>query len=187
MLTKALLNRWTLALFNVLILFPLALTVAELVHLLWGAPWSADMAHSISASEDLIEGLGVVLIGWGVALEERDGVAHLLGGRIDPDDPREAAISQLCHHYGLAQLVLGLFAEIAMECVKLPDHIINTHAIERGPLTLATGFLALGAWCLLAHSVRIGVPSRRSRSPTAGLIRNAPPQHDHRPSARHQQ
>jgi hypothetical protein len=150
-----LLNRWTLSLLNAIILFPLVLSIIELVSILWGVRWGTDMQAMIHEAEDLIEGVGVVLIGWGVALEERDGVAGLLGGRIDATDPKEAAINSLCHHYGLALLVLGLFAEIAMECVKLPDHIINTASIERWPLTIATLFLALGAWCMAAHIVRM--------------------------------
>jgi hypothetical protein len=113
----------------------------------------------------LIEGVGVVLIGWGVALEERDGMAELLGSSIDLADAREAYLSHVCHSSGLAILVLGLFAEIAMEVVKLPDHIINTNSIERGPLSIATLFLAMGAVSLIVHIARMIFPPEHTPHP----------------------
>jgi hypothetical protein len=158
MLARLLLNRWILSGFNLLILFPLILAIVELLSLLWGSAWTANMHDAISASEDLIEGVGVVLIGWGVALEERDGMAELLGSSIDLSDAREVYLNHVCHSSGLAILVLGLFAEIAMEVVKLPDHIINTSSIERWPLSIAAVFLALGAVCLMVHVAKMVFP-----------------------------
>jgi hypothetical protein len=158
MLARLLLNRWTLSVLNLLILFPLVLAIVELFALLWGAAWTAHMHDAISQSEDLIEGVGVVLIGWGVALEERNGMAELLGSSIDLTDTREVYLSHVCHSSGLAVLVLGLFAEIAMEIVRLPDHIINTNSIERWPLSIAALFLSLAAVCLLVHVVRMIFP-----------------------------
>ncbi len=165
MLAKLLLNRWTLSVLNLLILVPLVLAVVELFSLLWGSAWTANMHDAISQSEDLIEGVGVVLIGWGVALEERDGMAELLGSSIDLGDPREVSLSHACHSSGLAILVLGLFAEIAMETVKLPDHIINTNSIERWPLSIGAALLALGAVCLVLHIVRMIFPREHAPHP----------------------
>ena len=155
MLVAALLNRWSLSALNLIILFPLVMAIGDLAGMIWGSPWASDMHKTVETAENLIEGLGVVLIGWGVALEERDGLADLLGSPFAADDHRQSAINHICHAYGLAMLVVGLFAEIAMECVKLPDHIINTYGLERWPLTIATAFLALGAWCLFMQIMRL--------------------------------
>jgi len=160
MLATVLLNRWTLSVLNLLILVPLVLALVELFSLLWGSAWTANMHDAISQSEDLIEGVGVVLIGWGVALEERDGMAELLGSAIDLTDAREVYLSHVCHSCGLAILVLGLFAEIGMEAVKLPDHITYTNSIERWPLSVATLLLALGAVCLIIQLARMVFPPR---------------------------
>lgn len=133
MLARSLLNRWSIFAFNVLIALPLTLALVEVAILLWGAGFQHHA--TIHEAGHLIEGMGVILIGWGVVLEERPGVSHLLGGLPTEDPDREAAIDALCHHCGLALLVLGLVAEILVQCVEVPDHIINTDRIERVVLT----------------------------------------------------
>lgn len=157
MLGRFLVSRPVLAALDLAILVPTALTIAELAHLLYGAPWSTDQHAATHEAEELIEGVGVVLIGWGVALEERRGVSRLLRAPAPSNPVADDAINDICHHYGLALLLLGLFAEIAMECVRLPDRIIDTRAIERIPLTIAALFLALGVYALLAHIVRMAL------------------------------
>ncbi|WP_236952941.1 hypothetical protein [Methylobacterium phyllosphaerae] len=159
MLARSLLNRWSIFAFNVLIALPLTLALVEVAILLWGAGFQHHA--TIHEAGHLIEGMGVILIGWGVVLEERPGVSHLLGGLPTEDPDREAAIDALCHHCGLALLVLGLVAEILVQCVEVPDHIINTDRIERVVLTGGAVFLALG----LATLARLSAGLAAFRAP----------------------
>ncbi|SDO24964.1 hypothetical protein SAMN05216360_117103 [Methylobacterium phyllostachyos] len=153
MLAKLLLNRWSIIVFNVIIGLPLTLALIEIVSLLW---FSGYQDHSsIHEAGHLTEGMGVVLIGWGVVLEERHGVADLLGGAPRANPAYEAAIDSLCHQAGLSLLVLGLIAEIFVQCVEIPDHIINTDGIERVVLTGGDAFLALGLVTLVLLSGRL--------------------------------
>lgn len=153
MFAKLLLNRWSIVVLNAIIALPLILAVVEIASLLW---WSGYFDHgAIREAGHLIEGMGVVLIGWGVVLEERHGVAQLLGGASSDDPAHEGALDTLCHHAGLAQLVLGLFAEILVQCVQIPDHIINTDGIERVVLTGGDALLALGLAALIRFSARL--------------------------------
>ena len=99
--------------------------------------------------------MGVVLIGWGVVLEERHGVANLLGGAPSGNPAAEAASDGRCHRAGLSLLVLGLIAEIFVQCVEVPDHIINTDGLERVVLTGGDAVLALGLATLVSLSVRL--------------------------------
>lgn len=164
MLASMLLGRWSIVAFNVLILMPLTLALFELGALLWGT----GLGHHESVQEagHIVEGLGVILIGWGVVLEERAGVSHLLGGLPSEDPAYEAALDALCHHHGLALLVLGLMAEIVVQCVEVPDHIINTDGIERVVMTGSAGFLALGLATLVRHA--LSLVAFRGGDPAAG-------------------
>jgi len=159
MLAKLLLNRWSIVVFNALIALPLTLALVEVASLLWGTGFRTHA--TIHEAGHLIEGMGVILIGWGVVLEERHGVSHLLGGLPSEDPEHEAAIDALCHHGGLALLVLGLVAEILVQCVEVPDHIINTDRIERVVLTGGAVFLAFG----LATLVRLSAGLATFRGP----------------------
>jgi hypothetical protein len=159
MLAKIVLNRWSIIAFNALIAMPLTLALFEIASLLWGSGFHNH--ESIHEAGHLIEGLGVILIGWGVVLEERHGVSDLLGGRGTEDPAYEAALDGLCHQAGLGLLVLGLVAEIFNQCVEVPDHIINTDRIERVVLTAGAFFLALG----LAMLVRLSAHLATFRGP----------------------
>lgn len=158
MLAKLLLNRWSIITLNAIIGLPLALALVEIVSLLW---WSGYHDHgAIREAGHLTEGMGVVLIGWGVVLEERHGVADLLGGAPSENPGYEAVTDGLCHHAGLSLLVLGLIAEIFVQCVEIPDHIINTDGLERVVLTGGDAFLALGLATLVSLSARLALSRR---------------------------
>jgi hypothetical protein len=149
MLAKILLNRWSIVVLDLLIAAPLTLALIEVASLLWGSGLGRNEA--IREAAHIIEGMGIILIGWGVVLEERHGVSHLLGGLPTENPEYESAIDALCHHSGLAILILGLIAEILVQCVVLPDHIIYTVGIERVVLTCAELFLGVALVMLLQH------------------------------------
>jgi len=102
----------------------------------------------LKTAEEVISGLGVILIGWGVALEERHKLREIFG-LIGEREAREEAIDEACHRFGLGLLLFGLFAEIMVEAVRIPDDIINTSGIEKFVLAAAVALLGIGALLLL--------------------------------------
>jgi hypothetical protein len=100
---------------------------------------------------DILEGLGVMLIGWGVAIEERSTLremAHLMGSA---DEARQAAIDRVCHSSGIGLLILGLFAEICVESVRLPNDVMPTEGIDPLICWLSIVFLFTGTAALIHH------------------------------------
>jgi hypothetical protein len=152
-IANILLSRWSIVPFNLLIAVTMTHTPVEIVSLLWGAGHPGH--DTIEKTAKLIEGMGVILIDWGVVLEERHGVSHLLGGLPSENLNDESAIDALCHHSGLALLVLGLVAEILVQCVEVPNHIINTDRLERVVLSGGAALLALGLAVMVRHSANL--------------------------------
>jgi len=93
MLSQAVLNPWSIVVFNATIALPLALAIWVLASQFWGAGFLDHGA--IQEADRLIERLGVVRIGWGVVLEERNGVSRLLGAE-RASTPRMIRASVLC-------------------------------------------------------------------------------------------
>ena len=129
---------------GLLIMIPLALGIfAASRDLLAGK----DVEHIA----EILEGLGVILIGWGVAIEERSTLremAHLVGSA---DEGRQVAIDRACHSSGIGLLILGLFAEICVEAVRLPNDVMPTEGIDPLICWLSIVFLIAGALTLVHH------------------------------------
>ncbi len=106
----------------------------------------------LHTAQEVVTGLGVILIGWGVALEERHKLREVFG-LLGENEAREERIDEICHRFGLGQLLFGLFAEIMVEAVRIPDAIINTAGIEKSVLIAASVLLAVGALLLLKQIV----------------------------------
>lgn len=129
---------------DILILFPMVLTLA-------------DVAGSVRRHVDTHEPVTItstvalIMIGWGVALEEREMIRRVFGVKNRPDEAWQVHLDEMCHQYGVAQLVLGLFAEIAVALIALPDRIINTVGWEHTLLTIALVLIAIGTLIQLRH------------------------------------
>jgi hypothetical protein len=129
---------------DVLILFPMVLTLV-------------DVAGSIHRHVDTHEPVTItstvalMMIGWGVALEEREMIRRVFGVKGRADEAWQVHIDELCHQYGVAQLVLGLFAEIAVALISLPDRIINTVGYEYTLLVIALVLIAIGTLIQIRH------------------------------------
>ena len=136
-----------IVLIDLLILVPILLSIVSIVADLLGGKLDLPM--------DIQEEIGVVLIGWGVAMEERVSVRQifrLIGGT---DEPFQAGIDVLCHSSGVGLLIFGLFSEIAVAAIRLPSHIVPTGGIEAPVLLVGLAFIALSAYILGQHIIRL--------------------------------
>lgn len=138
-LFQLLVHPWTVALANATIVLVLALGFLYM---------QRTGMEPLKTAEEVISGLGVILIGWGVALEERHKLREIFG-LTGEREAREEAIDEACHRFGLGLLLFGLFAEIMVEAVRIPDDIINTSGIEKSVLAAAVALLGIGALLLL--------------------------------------
>ena len=143
---RILVSPFVIAGINLLILIPMVLSIF-------------DVAKSMSAHanpDELVSVMSTVssiMIGWGVALEERDMIRRIAGGKGGPDEARQAMIDSQCHSFGVAQLVLGLFSDIPMAVISLPDRIINATGIEYELLWGAIVLIGIAAVIQVRHIV----------------------------------
>lgn len=129
---------------NVMILFPMVLSIIDVVQ-------SVNRHTDTHEPVTIASTIALIMIGWGVALEERAVIRRRLGACGGPDEERQTRIDEMCHEYGVAQLVLGLFAEIAVAMISLPDRIVNTIGYEHALLTVSITLISIGAIIQLRH------------------------------------
>jgi hypothetical protein len=148
----------SIVLMDLIILVPLVLSIVTVVQ---------DLLHGrLDEPMEILEGVGVVLIGWGVAIEERPSlreIFHLEGGT---NELLKKGIDDLCHASGIGLLIFGLFAEIAVTAVRLPQHIVPTEGFDPAVLVVSLGFIGLGAYVLVQHVVRMAIAIVWKRVPT---------------------
>jgi succinate dehydrogenase hydrophobic anchor subunit len=131
------------------------LLVLNLVHAVLEGALAASPNHDETA--DIIEGLGIIMIAWGVALEERyklREVFHLLPKKRS-EISYQNAVDENCHCFGLRLLLLGLFAEVGAECVSVPDRIINTSGMNDAILFVSGIFLVVCGVMMLIQSMML--------------------------------
>lgn len=85
--------------------------------------------------EEILEGLGTIMVAFGVALEERENLMRMLGIYPAGRTPQQTAADQHCHDYGLFLLLVGLFVEVSVYIIRMPD--IDT--VDFDPALIATG------------------------------------------------
>jgi hypothetical protein len=137
----------SIALMELIILIPIVLSILTAIQDL--------MAGKLDEPMEILEGAGVVLIGWGVAIEERPSlreIFHLEGG---PNEALEKGIDLLCHSAGIGMLIFGLFAEIAVTAVRLPNNVVPTEGFDPVVLVISVIFAVLGTYVLVQHIVRM--------------------------------
>lgn len=129
---------------GVLIMFPLSFGIlAAQRDLLAGK----DVEHIA----DMLEGLAIILIGWGVAVEERRSLREMAGLVVTPDDEGQVAIDHVSHSNGICMLILGLFAEIGVEAVRLPDDVLPTFNFDHGVTWATVALVIVGGLVLMHH------------------------------------
>jgi hypothetical protein len=138
-------GRYGLVVFNALLIFVSALS-------LWVTlPMIFHGTGNVLELEDTSEYLGVILIGYGVAVEERQAFMRIF--RLYPafETSLQERVDHLCHEYGLCYLLLGLFMEMCVACIKVPNTIINTENIESVLFAVSSFFLTWNAILMLRH------------------------------------
>ena len=154
-LGRFLTHRYTLIVFNLVLL-------AILFNSFWEAfGYLTDAVNNADEIEEVLDGLGAIFVAYGVALEERETLMKIF--RLYPklQNPLEEEIDHICHISGLLLLVAGLFMEVAVEAVKLPDSIFNTRGLETWVFCAGFLFGTLAAGVLIHQAYKLLVVRRR--------------------------
>jgi hypothetical protein len=135
-----------------------ALIVLALIELVWD--FVARPSHTEATS--IIAGVSVVMIGWGVALEERGEVRSLFGAKVGRDEFWQEQVDEACKGVGVMLLLAGLFAEIWETLITLPKSLFSTHSIRDVLLILATLCLVGGLVILAVHVIQLVTLRRKA-------------------------
>lgn len=138
-------SRHAIVIINAFLLLLSALSLKEMLPLLYN---SQDNLKEI---EDILECLGVILIGYGVAIEERQAFMRIFRLYPEHDDPIQKIVDHHCHEYGLCYLLLGLLMEVCVAVVKIPNSILNTESLEVTIFCVGILFLAWNATLMSRH------------------------------------
>ena len=91
--------------------------------------------------EEILAGLAAILVAFGVATEERGTLLTFIGLYPDGQTPSQERENHYCHGYGVSLLLLGLFAEVAVYLIRMPD--LNT--VDFDPALIVVSIL-LSLW-----------------------------------------
>ena len=145
--TRLFLSPVSIVLLDLLILAPTTLSIVTVL---------LDLSHGkLDEPLEILESIGVVLIGWGVAIEERPSQREIFKLTATANDTFEAGVDVLCHGSGIGLLIFGLFSEICVAAVRLPNHIVPTEGFDPVVLGIGAFFIILGAYVLAQHIVRL--------------------------------
>ncbi|WP_428676897.1 hypothetical protein [Reyranella sp.] len=137
-------SRYMIGLISLVICIPMVITLFEVSKVLWVKP---DMKEEM----DIVTGIGIIMIGWGVVLEERKTLREIFGLLEVQDEQWQLAIDHVCHNYGVGQLCIGLMAEICIELIKIPNTIIYTGEVDDYLVAAGLVFVGVGALLLVRH------------------------------------
>ena len=157
---RLLLCRWTIAGLNLLIGFVAVSALADAFSLLMRTAELLPGSRVLGEAMEIITGIGVILIGYGVAQEDRATLREIFGLSGPDGDDHEAGIDRSCHRYGLGILILGLFSEIGAQCVRIPDRVIDTSKIEHLVLGFSSVLLLIGVALLAVQTLKLVTASR---------------------------
>ncbi|SJZ31791.1 hypothetical protein SAMN02745126_00258 [Enhydrobacter aerosaccus] len=141
-----LVSPFAIAAINFLILFLMVLSIVDVAK-------SIALRANPDELVNIMTTVSSIMIGWGVALEEREVIRRVAGMKGRPDEKAQALIDSQCHSFGVAQLVLGLFSDIPVAMISLPDRIINATGIEYELLWMSVALIAVAAVVQIRHIV----------------------------------
>jgi len=136
-------SRTAIGLFNILILLLLVQGVLEVL-MNFEFVREPPVQHGM---EDIVEGLGTILVALGVALEERETLMKFLKLYPEGLTPFQERVDHCCHGYGLILLLVGLLMEVVVYIVKMPN--IPTDNIAPALLLGGTALCVLSILFLL--------------------------------------
>ncbi|MHC1790760.1 hypothetical protein [Solidesulfovibrio sp.] len=134
------------------IAFNAFLTALSVISLWVMFPMIFDPASHTLELENISEYLGVIFIGYGVAIEERQSFMGIFRLYPEHKSPFQDKIDHICHEYGLCYLLLGLFMEMCVACIKIPDAIIDTDNIEDAFFSLSALLLVVTTALMIHQS-----------------------------------
>lgn len=117
-------SRWVILAMN------LAVTTIAVVSLWDMYPLLGNAASDLHVLEDISDAVGTILIAYGVAAEERETLMKFMGYYPEGRSPLQDDLDHSSHYFGLIFLVLGLFMEMGVQLIKIPDEIVNTQGLE---------------------------------------------------------
>jgi hypothetical protein len=85
--------------------------------------------HAINELEELIDGLGGILVAGGVFFEERETLRKMALGS-EETAALQHRLNTVSHHNGMGILLMGLFMEIGSQVIEIPERIVNTDGVE---------------------------------------------------------
>ena len=145
---RVLISPLAIAAVNLLVLWPLVLSVADVAEGIW-------IHRDFNEAVDTVSTIAIMLIGWGVALEERHVLREVFGMFGRPDERWQHGIDEACRRSGVGVLILGLFAEICAELLHLPNRIIDTGGSEHPLLAVGLVLLTLAGLVLVRLIVQL--------------------------------
>ena len=147
-------GRYFIALINLLLLASGINALRTMLPLLNNA------ANDILVLEHISEGYGTILIAFGVATEERESLMRFFGLYPRHQNPLQTAVDHVCHDFGLSLLLLGLFMELGVQAIKLPNEIVNTDGLEHLIFGATAALMALTSWVLARFTFLLFFPHR---------------------------
>lgn len=142
-------SRWTLLALN------LAVTVIAVASLWDMYPLLGNAVGDLHVLEDISDAVGTILIAYGVAAEERETLMKFMGFYPDGRSAVQDDMDHASHYFGLAFLVIGLFMEMGVQLIKIPDDIVNTQGLEDAIFTLNAVFILLALALMFRYCQRV--------------------------------
>ncbi|NLI82693.1 MAG: hypothetical protein GX443_13540 [Deltaproteobacteria bacterium] len=147
-------HRYCILAANSLIAVITTLIISDMLNMI------SDTVDNTQDLENMSDGLGTIFIGYGVVIEERGTLMDFFGLYPEHFNQRQDAVDHLCHWYGLMYLILGLFMEIGVQIIKIPNRLINTMGMEGPIFGVNIVFMLLALLLLVRHSLVLHNPQR---------------------------
>ena len=152
-----LLNRYTVTIFNLGLMFLLVLALKDLTKLLMTSKKEVEEMLKI------VGGMGTIIVTYGIVLEERESLMHIFRCYPKHESLKQRMTDQICSDAGILLLVIGLMVEVLVQVIEIPDTILDTKGHESiifgiGGLLLLITLIHFAIFCYklitLKHKMR---------------------------------